>query len=86
MYTGTTYLHKFSTRLYIFLYIHFIFLDMESLESLLRQAIIKGQPRTHRPWKKILIIVEGIYSMEGSVPKLTEIIALKKKYKVSIDN
>lgn len=59
---------------------------MESLESLLRQAIIKGQPRTHRPWKKILIIVEGIYSMEGSIPKLTEIIALKKKYKVSIDN
>ncbi|XP_071498905.1 serine palmitoyltransferase 2-like [Diadema antillarum] len=55
--------------------------NMESLEKLLRKAIVDGQPRTHRPWKKILIIVEGIYSMEGSVVRLPEVIALKKKYK-----
>lgn len=55
--------------------------DMEDLESQLRDAIIHGQPRTNRPWKKILIIVEGIYSMEGSLCKLPEIIELKKKYK-----
>jgi serine palmitoyltransferase len=30
---------------------------------------------------QILIIVEGVYSMEGSICKLREIIALKKKYK-----
>ncbi|KAJ3606938.1 hypothetical protein NHX12_026454 [Muraenolepis orangiensis] len=34
---------------------------MVSLEKLLRDAIVHGQPRTHRPWKKILIVVEGIY-------------------------
>jgi len=34
---------------------------MQSLEKLLRDAIAHGQPRTHRPWKKILIMVEGIY-------------------------
>lgn len=34
---------------------------MQSLEKLLRDAIVHGQPRTHRPWKKILILVEGIY-------------------------
>lgn len=34
---------------------------MQNLEKLLREAIIHGQPRTHRPWKKILIVVEGIY-------------------------
>jgi serine palmitoyltransferase len=39
--------------------------DPKSLESVLRRAIAEGQPRTHRPWKKILIVVEGIYSMEG---------------------
>ncbi|KAG7512505.1 serine palmitoyltransferase 3 [Solea senegalensis] len=55
--------------------------DMHSLEKMLREAICSGQPRTHRPWKKILIMVEGIYSMEGSVVRLPEIIALKKKYK-----
>ncbi|XP_030636531.1 serine palmitoyltransferase 2 [Chanos chanos] len=55
--------------------------NMQSLEKLLRDAIVNGQPRTHRPWKKILILVEGIYSMEGSIVRLPEVIALKKKYK-----
>lgn len=34
---------------------------MQNLEELLREAVVHGQPRTHRPWKKILIVVEGIY-------------------------
>ncbi|KAI4895260.1 hypothetical protein NFI96_011740, partial [Prochilodus magdalenae] len=55
--------------------------NMQSLEKLLRDAIVHGQPKTHRPWKKILILVEGIYSMEGSIVRLPEVIALKKKYK-----
>ncbi|MEQ2309659.1 Serine palmitoyltransferase 2 [Ameca splendens] len=55
--------------------------NMQSLEKLLRDAIVHGQPRTHRPWKKILIVVEGIYSMEGSIIRLPEVIALKKRYK-----
>ncbi|MBN3279356.1 SPTC2 palmitoyltransferase, partial [Polyodon spathula] len=55
--------------------------NMQSLEKLLKDAIVHGQPRTHRPWKKILILVEGIYSMEGSIIRLPEVIALKKKYK-----
>ncbi|XP_050981863.1 serine palmitoyltransferase 3 [Labeo rohita] len=55
--------------------------NMQSLEKMLKEAICSGQPRTHRAWKKILIMVEGIYSMEGSLVRLPEIIALKKKYK-----
>lgn len=55
--------------------------DMEDLERVLRNAVVQGQPRTHRPWKKIIIVVEGIYSMEGSIVRLPEIIELKKKYK-----
>jgi len=55
--------------------------DVNDLEKLLRNAIVEGQPRTRRPWKKIVIIVEGIYSMEGEVCKLPEIIEIKKKYK-----
>ncbi|XP_008396458.1 serine palmitoyltransferase 2b [Poecilia reticulata] len=55
--------------------------NMQSLEKLLRDAIVHGQPRTHRPWKKILIVVEGIYSMEGSIVRLPEVVALKKRYK-----
>jgi serine palmitoyltransferase len=35
-----------------------------SLESTLRSAIAEGQPRTKMPWKKIFVVVEGLYSME----------------------
>lgn len=58
--------------------------DVEHLEVVLRRAIAEGQPRIHRPWKKILIVVEGIYSMEGEMANLAGIVALKKKYKACL--
>lgn len=54
--------------------------DTEDLEAVIRRAIVEGQPRTRRPWTKILIIIEGIYSMEGEMPPLAEIVRIKKKY------
>lgn len=53
--------------------------DVENLEQVIKTAILDGQPKTHRPWKKILILVEGIYSMEGSIVNLPKIIEIKKK-------
>jgi hypothetical protein len=44
-----------------FLHIVAAFADMEDLECKLRDAVVGGQMHTHRPWKKILIIVEGVY-------------------------
>jgi 7-keto-8-aminopelargonate synthetase-like enzyme len=55
--------------------------DPADLERVLREAFIQGQPRTGRPWTKIMIVVEGIYSMEGNICRLPEIVAIKKKYK-----
>ena len=55
--------------------------DMIHLEEILRRSIVMGQDRTCRPYKKVLIIVEGIYSMEGSIVNLERIIELKKKYR-----
>lgn len=55
--------------------------DMRDLERLLREVISQGQPRTHRPWKKILVVVEGLYSMEGTMCDLPGLLQLKKKYK-----
>ena len=55
--------------------------DMKALEKVLREAISQGQPRTHRPWKKILVAVEGLYSMEGTMCDLPGILDLKRKYK-----
>lgn len=56
--------------------------DIADLEKKIRHAIVEGQPRSYRPWKKIWIVVEGIYSMEGSLVKLPDVIRLKNKYKV----
>ncbi|KAJ1561568.1 serine palmitoyltransferase component [Nowakowskiella sp. JEL0078] len=58
--------------------------DPKNLEEVLRENIAMGQPRTHRPWKKIMVIVEGLYSMEGTIVCLPEIVALKRKYKFYI--
>ncbi|GAP89982.1 putative serine palmitoyltransferase [Rosellinia necatrix] len=55
--------------------------DMTDLEKKLREAIAQGQPRTHRPWKKILVAVEGLYSMEGTMVDLPGILNLKDTYK-----
>ncbi|EMC97986.1 hypothetical protein BAUCODRAFT_66436 [Baudoinia panamericana UAMH 10762] len=58
--------------------------DMVDLERLLRERISQGQPRTHRPWRKILVAVEGLYSMEGTMCNLPGLVALKKRYKFAL--
>lgn len=58
--------------------------DMNDLEKRLREMISQGQPRTHRPWKKILIVVEGLYSMEGTMCDLPGLLKLKKRYKFNL--
>lgn len=58
--------------------------DMKDLEKKLEFNITQGVPETHRPWKKIFVIVEGLYSMEGSIVNLRKIIELKEKYKFYI--
>jgi len=54
--------------------------DVEDLEWVVRDSIVQGQPRTGLPWTKILILVEGIYSMEGEMAPLDQIVEIKKKY------
>jgi serine palmitoyltransferase len=56
--------------------------NSDNLEAILREAIADGQPRTHRPWKKILVMVEGVYSMEGELCDLKSIVRVAKKYVV----
>ncbi|KAK6089759.1 hypothetical protein P3W45_001261 [Vairimorpha bombi] len=58
--------------------------DMADLEKRLVYDISQGQPITHRSWNKIIVIVEGIYSMEGTILNLKELVRLKKKYKFYI--
>lgn len=54
--------------------------DTKHLEEILKEAIVLGQPRTRRPFKKIMVIVEGIYSMEGEYCDLRNVVKVCKKY------
>lgn len=54
--------------------------DHKNLEEILKEAIVLGQPRTRRPWRKIMVIVEGIYSMEGEYCDLRPVVTVCKKY------
>ncbi|KAL0583741.1 hypothetical protein ABG067_006417 [Albugo candida] len=58
--------------------------DAEHLEHTLRMNIARGQPRTNRAWKKVMVMVEGIYSMEGEIVHLRNIVDVVKKYKAYI--
>ncbi len=52
--------------------------DIEHLEQLLHECSERN--RRTRQWTKILIVVEGIYSLEGTIVRLPGVMALKKKY------
>lgn len=58
--------------------------DMSDLESKLKHFITQGQPKTHKPWKKLFVVVEGLYSMEGTIVDLRTLVELKRKYKFYI--
>ena len=44
-------------------------------------AIARGQPRTRRPWRKIVVLTEGLFSMEGAICNLAAISAVCKRYR-----
>jgi len=54
--------------------------DMADLEAELKRAVEEGQP-SGKPWRKVFVVVEGIYSMEGDFCRLREIVTLKNRYK-----
>jgi serine palmitoyltransferase len=54
--------------------------DIENLEAVLREAVVMGRPRSRRIWNKILVIVEGIYSMEGEYCDLKNVVRICKRY------
>lgn len=58
--------------------------DMDALEKILKESISQGQTKSHRPWKKIFVCVEGLYSMEGTYCNLPAVVNLKDKYKFNL--
>jgi len=55
--------------------------NMSDLEAQLKRAVEEGQPGSGEPWRKVFVVVEGIYSMEGDFCRLRETVTLKNRYK-----
>eukprot|EP01006_Ploeotia_vitrea_P028622 TRINITY_DN61290_c0_g1_i2.p1 TRINITY_DN61290_c0_g1~~TRINITY_DN61290_c0_g1_i2.p1 ORF type:complete len:518 (-),score=37.46 TRINITY_DN61290_c0_g1_i2:284-1837(-) len=54
--------------------------DYAMLETVVRKSIVYGNPNRCRPYSKIIVIVEGVYSMEGEILNLPKVVELKKRY------
>ena len=54
--------------------------DASALEGVLRECIAFGQPSTRLRWERVLVVIEGIYSMEGTIARLADISRICKKY------
>jgi len=63
--TYQTFAHNGNLLIINFYYYQLVFFskDMKDLEKKLRAAIVHGHLRTNRPWKKIIIVVEGVYRL-----------------------
>ncbi|CAB3397849.1 unnamed protein product [Caenorhabditis bovis] len=54
--------------------------DAAHCEKVLRDSLCEVSPKSGKKYNKVLIIIEGIYSMEGTIVDLPSFIAIKKKY------
>jgi len=55
--------------------------NIDALQKIIQRAVVRGQDGTYKAYGRILVIVEGLYSMEGECVPLRKLVALKKKYK-----
>ncbi|KAI6228763.1 Aminotransferase domain containing protein [Aphelenchoides fujianensis] len=53
---------------------------MDKLETMLRNALVARARSGRPPFRKILVIAEGIFSMEGTIVNLPRLVEIKRKY------
>jgi len=56
--------------------------DVEGLEAVLKDARAKGGPRG--AWKRILVITDGVFSMDGDIAPLKGIVEVSERYEAAI--
>ncbi len=56
--------------------------DVDGLEDVLRDARAKGGPRG--AWKRILVITDGVFSMDGDIAPLRGIVEVSERYGAAI--
>ncbi|KAI6242076.1 Aminotransferase domain containing protein [Aphelenchoides fujianensis] len=54
--------------------------DMDKLETMLRNALVARARSGRPPFRKVLVIAEGIFSMEGTIVNLPRLVEIKRRY------
>ena len=58
--------------------------DTAALRKLLRTAREKGNPTTGEPYRLILVVTDGVFSMDGDIAPLPEIVAAAEEYGAAV--
>ena len=58
--------------------------DTAALRELLCEAHEKGQPGTGEPYRLILVVTDGVFSMDGDIAPLPEIVAAAEEYGAAV--
>jgi glycine C-acetyltransferase len=54
--------------------------DVEALREILREAAEKGRPDGSGPYRLILVVTDGVFSMDGDIAPLPDIVAAAEEY------
>ncbi len=58
--------------------------DTAALRELLRTARAKGRPETGEPYRLILVVTDGVFSMDGDIAPLPEIVAAAEEFGAAV--
>jgi glycine C-acetyltransferase len=58
--------------------------DVAALRELLREAREKGRPETGEPYRLILVVTDGVFSMDGDIAPLPGIVAAAEEFGAAV--
>jgi len=58
--------------------------DVDALRGLLREARAKGNPATGKPYRLLLVVTDGVFSMDGDIAPLPGIVAAAEEFDAAV--
>ncbi len=58
--------------------------DVAALREILAQAVSEGRPGTGEPYRLILVVTDGVFSMDGDIAPLPGIVAAAEEYGAAV--